>query len=416
MTIEIKVPILPESVSDATISKWYKKPGEPIKRDEHLLDIETDKVVLEVVAPEDGSLETILKKEGDTVIGEEVVAKFQPGKTTGKDSANTKDKAQNEVFVKSEQPTTSEKQTRDEKPVDKSADKSTASQKEAMLSPAVRRLVSERDIKIEEIQGSGKGGRITKEDVLKTKTPTPTTPPIEFPIGERVEKRVPMSRLRARIAERLLQAQQTAAILTTFNEINMKPIMDLRQKYKEVFEKTHGIRLGIMSFFTMAAVEALKRFPVINASIDGNDIVYHGYYDIGIAVASPRGLVVPILRNVEALNMAQIEKQIAAFGQKAKDGQLSIEEMTGGTFTLSNGGVFGSLMSTPILNPPQSAIVGMHKIEDRAVVENGQIVIRPMMYVALSYDHRIIDGSESVRFLVTIKELLEDPARFLLEI
>jgi 2-oxoglutarate dehydrogenase E2 component (dihydrolipoamide succinyltransferase) len=411
MAIEIKVPVLPESVSDATIAKWYKKPGEAVKRDEHLLDIETDKVVLEVVAPEEGSIETILKKEGDTVKAEEVVAQFKAGSVPE---------------TKEAEKTAQTQKTPEKPPASLSP-----------LSPSVRRLVSDQEVDVSQIQGTGKGGRITKEDLIKTTASPPTSSspspspksdisskaitasnasPIEFPAGERVEKRVPMSRLRARIAERLLQAQQNAAILTTFNEINMKPVMDLRQKYKDIFEKTHGVRLGFMSFFTMAAVEALKRFPVINASIDGNDIIYHSYYDIGIAVSSPRGLVVPVIRDAANLDMAQIEKQIAQFGQKAKEGQLTIEEISGGTFTISNGGVFGSLMSTPILNPPQSAILGMHKIEERPIVENGGIIIRPMMYVAMSYDHRIIDGAESVRFLVCIKELLEDPARFLLEI
>lgn len=394
MSIEIKVPVLPESVADATVATWHKKPGDPIKRDEHLVDIETDKVVLEVVAPADGTIEAILKKKGETVKAEEVIGIFKEGtvsippKTEPAKAAITATKAE-------------------------------------PLSPAVRRLVAEENINIEKIKGTGKGGRITKEDVAKeahpqsSKEPSPLlTQSVEISIGTgtREEKRVPMSRLRARIAERLLQAQQTAAILTTFNEINMQPVMGLRQKYKETFEKDYGVRLGFMSFFTIAVVEALKRFPIINASVDGNDIIYHNYFDVGIAVSSPRGLVVPIIRNAEMLNMAQIEKQIAQFAEKAKNGQLSIEEITGGTFTISNGGVFGSLMSTPILNPPQSAILGMHKIEERPIVENGAVVIRPMMYVAMSYDHRIIDGAESVQFLVTVKELLEDPARLLLNV
>ena len=394
MSIEIKVPVLPESVADATVATWHKKPGDPIKRDEHLVDIETDKVVLEVVAPADGTIEAILKKKGETVKAEEVIGIFKEGtvsippKTEPAKAAITATKAE-------------------------------------PLSPAVRRLVAEENINIEKIKGTGKGGRITKEDVAKeahpqsSKEPSPLlTQSVEISIGTgtREEKRVPMSRLRARIAELLLQAQQTAAILTTFNEINMQPVMGLRQKYKETFEKDYGVRLGFMSFFTIAVVEALKRFPIINASVDGNDIIYHNYFDVGIAVSSPRGLVVPIIRNAEMLNMAQIEKQIAQFAEKAKNGQLSIEEITGGTFTISNGGVFGSLMSTPILNPPQSAILGMHKIEERPIVENGAVVIRPMMYVAMSYDHRIIDGAESVQFLVTVKELLEDPARLLLNV
>lgn len=389
MTIEIKVPVLPESVSDATIATWHKKPGESIKRDEHLVDIETDKVVLEVVAPNDGTLEKILKAEGETVKADEVIGLFNPGE------------------VKSESKPEAKPETKSESKKESSAkDK----QKEP-LSPSARRLASEQNVDVSQIKGSGKEGRITKEDILKG--PSVSKEPQS---GERLEKRVPMSRLRARIAERLVEAQHTAAILTTFNEINMQPVMNLRQKYKESFEKTHGVRLGFMSFFTLAVVEALKRFPIVNASIDGQDILYHEYFDIGIAVSSPRGLVVPVIRNAESLHMADVEKQIAEFGQKAKEGHLTMEEISGGTFTISNGGVFGSLMSTPIINPPQSAILGMHKIQERPVVENGQIIIRPMMYVALSYDHRIIDGSESVKFLVTIKEMLEDPALLLLDI
>jgi len=372
MSIEIKVPVLPESVADATIATWHKKVGEPVKQDEHLLDIETDKIILEVVAPADGYLENILKKEGDTVGGSEVVGLFL-------------------AAVSSE-----------------------------LLSPAVRRKVQETSVAIEMVQGTGKHGRITSADVEKAVVaPLDSTFSMKaplVPVGERLERRVPMSRLRARIAERLLQAQQSAAILTTFNEVNMQPVMQLRQKYKEIFEKDYGVRLGFMSFFTVAVVEALKKYPMINASIQNQDIIYHDYYDIGIAIASPRGLVVPILRNAETLDMAQIEQKIAEFSEKAKNSQLSIEDMSGGTFTISNGGVFGSLMSTPILNPPQSAILGMHKIEERPIVESGQIVIRPMMYLAMSYDHRIIDGAESVRFLVTIKEFLEDPARLLLNV
>jgi len=364
MSIEIKVPVLPESVADATIATWHKKVGEPVKRDEHLLDVETDKIILEVVAPQDGFLESILKQAGETVKGGELVGLF---------SAATN----------------------------------------VSLSPAVRRKIEETPVAIETIQGTGKNGRLTTMDVDKALQPL--KPQIAVP-GERTERRVPMSRLRARIAERLLAAQQNAAILTTFNEVNMQPVMQLRQKYKDIFEKDYGVRLGFMSFFTLAVVESLKKYPMINASIENQDIIYHDYYDIGIAIASPRGLVVPILRNAESLHMAQIEQKIAEFSEKSKNSQLSLEEMSGGTFTISNGGVFGSLMSTPILNPPQSAILGMHKIEERAVVEMGKIVIRPMMYLAMSYDHRIIDGAESVRFLVSIKEFLEDPARLLLNV
>jgi 2-oxoglutarate dehydrogenase E2 component (dihydrolipoamide succinyltransferase) len=397
-SVEIKVPVLPESVADATIATWYKKPGEAVKRDEHLVDVETDKVVLEVVAPGDGTLEKILKSQGAVVKAQEVIGTFMVG---GVATATT--------VPETKAPETKAPGT---------------------LSPAVRRLAAEQSVDTSAIKGSGKGGRIVKEDVLnaveKNAAPSvpsvpatsivsfPTNPSTNFTGMSRGERRVPMSRLRARIAERLIEVQQTAAILTTFNEVNMQPIMDLRQKYKDLFEKKHQVRLGFMSFFTLAVIEALKRFPTVNASIDGQDIVYHDYYDIGVAVSSPRGLVVPVLRNTEALSMPQIESAIALFGQKAKDNQLTVDDITGGTFTISNGGVFGSLMSTPILNPPQSAILGMHKIEERPVVEHGQVVIQPMMYLALSYDHRIIDGAESVRFLVTIKEQLEDPARLLL--
>ncbi len=408
MSVEIKVPVLPESIADATIAKWYKKPGESVNRDEHLVDIETDKVILEVVAPGDGSLETILKSEGSTVGAEEVIALFNVGRVNmdkvGAASANSKP-ASKPVEQKQPEGTLEAKKESFAKAPEQT---STSSAKIAPLSPAARRLMTEQSLSTSQVQGTGK---------VAARSLTPDLPPSEVSAGTgRPEKRVTMTRLRARIAERLLQAQQTAAILTTFNEINMHPVMDLRQKYKDQFEKRYGVRLGFMSFFVLATLEALKRFPMVNASIDGNDIVYHGYYDIGIAVSSPRGLVVPIIRNADDLSMADIEKEIAGFGQKAKEGTLTMEEITGGTFTISNGGVFGSLMSTPILNPPQSGILGMHKIEERPMVENGQIVVRPMMYVALSYDHRIIDGSESVRFLVTIKELLEDPSRILLGI
>lgn len=387
MTIEIKVPVLPESVADATIATWHKKVGEIVEQDENLVDIETDKVVLEVVAPERGMIESVLKNAGDTVLAEEVIAVFKAVKAGATASA----------------PTPAPQAT----PTEKLA----ASTVHA--GPAARRVMAEKDIAPENVAGSGKGGRITTADI-KPATAAPLAPATL--VGDRIEKRVPMTRLRARIAERLLSAQQNAAILTTFNEINMQPVMDLRTRYKDQFEKVHGVKLGFMSFFTKAVTESLKRFPAVNASIDGKDIVYHGYFDIGVAVSSPRGLVVPIVRDADKMNLAHIEKAINDLSTKARDGSLSIEEMSGGTFTISNGGVFGSLLSTPILNPPQSGILGMHKIEQRPVVENGQIVIRPMMYVAFSYDHRIIDGAESVRFLVTIKELLEDPARFLLDI
>ena len=407
-TIDITVPVLPESVADATIATWHKKPGEPVTRDENIVDIETDKVVLEVPAPEDGTLVEILSVEGATVQGKTVIARFQPaaGKPSATAASETTTKASTPAATSSTGPSSG---TED-------------------LSPSVRRLVAEHNVNVGQLVGTGKGGRITKQDVMTyiedsgneknilCATTSTASSSVPLPTGARPEERVPMSRLRARIAERLLSAQQEAAILTTFNEINMKPIMDLRSHYKELFEKKHGVRLGFMSLFTKAVVEALKRFPAVNASIDGTDVVYHGYCDIGIAVSSPRGLVVPVLRNAEHMSLADMEHAISSYAQKAKDGKLTVEEMTGGTFTLSNGGVFGSLLSTPILNPPQSGILGMHKTEERPVVENGEIVIRPMMYVALSYDHRMIDGKESVSFLVTVKEFLEDPARMLLEI
>jgi 2-oxoglutarate dehydrogenase E2 component (dihydrolipoamide succinyltransferase) len=390
MSLEVKVPMLPESVADATVSTWHVKVGDTVARDQNIVDLETDKVVLEVPAPQAGVIEAIICSEGDIVKADQVIAKIKVGAVAVVPDAPA---------AKAASP----------------ASAPSAAKKAEDLSPAVRRMVAEHDIDVSKVSGSGKGGRITKEDVKSsmTQTSTPATPAA---VGLRTQERVPMSRLRARIAERLVEAQHNAAILTTFNEINMQPIMDLRNKYKDIFEKRHNVRLGFMSFFTKAVTEALKRFPAVNASIDGSDVIYHGYCDVGIAVSSPRGLVVPILRNAEQLSMAQIECQINEFGQKAKEGKLTVEEMTGGTFTISNGGVFGSLLSTPIINPPQSGILGMHKIEQRAVVENGQIVIRPMMYVALSYDHRIIDGKESVSFLVAVKEMLEDPARLLLDV
>ena len=389
MSVEIKVPVLPESVADATIATWHKKPGETVARDENLVDIETDKVVLEVVAPSDGTITKILHEEGATVKAQEVIALFESGADAGSQpvAESPSTAADNAVVASSEQPE---------------------------LSPSARRAANEQGVNVANLSGTGKGGRITKHDVNAAVTSAANASPTAT--GERIEKRVPMTRLRSRIAERLLQAQQNAAILTTFNEIDMQPVMQLRNQYKDIFEKKHGVRLGFMSFFVMAVVEALKSFPAVNASIDGKDIVYHGYFDIGVAVSSPRGLVVPILRDVDTMSMAEVEKKIREFGAKAKEGQLTIDEMTGGTFTISNGGVFGSLMSTPILNPPQSGILGMHKIEQRAVVENGNIVAKPMMYVALSYDHRIIDGAESVQFLVTIKNVLEEPARLLLSV
>ena len=401
MLIEIKVPTLPESVADASVATWHKKVGETCTRDENLVDIETDKVVLEVVAPDDGVLESILQEEGATVTANQVLGLFKPGAQSG--DSTTIDKTE-------------------------SADNDSTQGDVDVLSPAVRRLVNEHDLDVANIKATGKDGRLTKEDVenylanAKDKgTPGGSTSTTEsttdvITSGPREEKRVPMTRLRKRIAERLVEVQQSSAILTTFNEVNMKPVMDLRSKHKEQFEKVHGVRLGFMSFFVKAVVEALKRFPDVNASIDGDDIIYHGYFDIGIAVSSPRGLVVPVLRDADDLSFAGIEASIRELGGKARDNKLTLDELTGGTFTITNGGVFGSLMSTPIINPPQSAILGMHNINEKPVVENGEIVIRPMMYIALSYDHRIIDGKDSVSFLKTVKELVEDPARLLLEV
>ncbi len=401
MAIEIKVPVLPESVADATIATWHVQPGEAVSRDQNLVDIETDKVVLEVVAPEDGAISEILKQEGDTVLQEELIAHFEKGEAAASAPAKKESKA--------------EEQT----PAVEAAPVATADLD--VLSPAVRRLVAEHNLDPKQIPASGK--RLSKEDVeafikggAKAASAPATTSSAPVSAGLREEKRVPMTRLRKRIAERLLEAQHNAAILTTFNDINMKEVVDLRARYKEQFEKVHGTRLGFMSFFVKATVEALKRFPDVNASIDGDDIVYHGYYDVGVAVSSPRGLVVPILRDADTMSLAEIEAKIREFGAKARDNKLTVEEMTGGTFTISNGGVFGSLMATPIINPPQSAILGMNRMEDRPVVVNGEIVIRPMMNVALSYDHRIIDGRESVGFLKTIKEFIEDPARLLLDL
>ena len=397
MTIDIKVPVLPESVADATIATWHKQPGEAVKRDENLVDIETDKVVLEVVAPDDGVLEEIIHQEGGTVAAEQVIAKFKAGL----------------IAVASNIATT----TVSSAPEVQSDNDS--------LSPAVRRLIAEHNLDPLSIPATGKGGRLTRDDVqLYIDSATPTKPqplavaemPISTGTGARIEKRVPMTRLRARIAERLVQSQQTAAILTTFNELNMKPVMDIRNKYKEAFEKAKGVRLGFMSFFIKATIEALKRYPGVNASIDGNDVVYHGYYDIGVAVSSPRGLVVPVIRDADMMSMSEIELAIRDLGLRAQDNKLTIDDLTGGTFTVSNGGVFGSLMSTPIINPPQSGILGMHATKDRPMAVDGEVVILPMMYLAFSYDHRLVDGRESVGFLKTIKELLEDPARILLEI
>jgi len=413
MTIEIKAPTLPESVPDGTIATWYKKPGESAARDELLVDIETDKVVLEVVAPADGVLQDIMKGEGDTIISNEVLAIFAEGEAPAKQAA--------EKSAEFEQ--AAEPQQDDDK-----------SGEAVLMSPAARKLVEENGLNANKITSTGKDGRVTKEDVInfmndadnKSSEAAPQAAlaqaeaPAAMPAASsdgRAEKRVPMSRLRAKVAERLLQATQTTAMLTTFNEVNMSAVMDLRNKYKDAFEKQHdGTRLGFMSFFVRSAVEALKRFPAVNASMDGNDIVYHGYQDIGVAVSSDRGLVVPVLRDADSLSFADIEQAIRDFGLKARDGKLSIDEMTGGTFTISNGGVFGSLLSTPILNPPQTAILGLHKIQERPMAVNGEVKVLPMMYLALSYDHRMIDGKEAVQFLVTIKDLLEDPARIFLDV
>ena len=404
MNIEVTVPMLPESVADATVVTWHKKPGESVKRDDNLVDLETDKVVLEVPAPADGVMGDILKPTGTVVKAGEILAHLNTDK---------------EASMKTAKPSASTAETEKSSP-------SVTPNSENLAGPAARRSAAEQGLSLENIPGSGKSGRVTRADVLQQLQSAPPSEAMKNDRGavampqaassERLEKRVPMTRLRARIAERLVAAQHNAAILTTFNEIDLHKVIELRSRYKESFEKRHATRLGFMSFFTKAVIEALKRFPAVNASIDGNDVVYHNYFDIGIAVSTDRGLVVPILRDADRLSFADIEKMIANYGRKAKENQIAIEDMTGGTFTITNGGVFGSLLATPIINPPQSAILGMNKIEERAVVENGQIVIRPMMYVALSYDHRIIDGKESVNFLKTIKEFLEDPARLLIDV
>ncbi|KAA1173908.1 2-oxoglutarate dehydrogenase complex dihydrolipoyllysine-residue succinyltransferase [Marinobacter salinexigens] len=402
MSTEIKSPVFPESVAEGTVATWHKQPGEACSRDELIVDIETDKVVLEVVAPADGVIEEILKGEGDTVESGEVIGKFKAGAAGAAKPAESKPAAE-------------------EAPAEAPA----AASGDAILSPAARKLAEENSVDPSAVKGTGKDGRVTKEDVQSfidgnkgQAAAKPAAPVAEVNVaqGEKVEKRVPMTRLRASIAKRLVDAQQTAAMLTTFNEVNMAPIMELRKQYQESFVKRHGIKLGFMSFFTKAATEALKRFPAVNASIDGNDMVYHGYQDIGVAVSTDRGLVVPVLRDSDAMGLADIEKKIVEYGTKAKEGKLAIEEMTGGTFTITNGGIFGSLISTPILNPPQTAILGMHKIQERPMAVNGKVEILPMMYLALSYDHRMIDGKEAVQFLVAIKEMLEDPARILLDV
>ena len=417
MLVEVKVPQLSESVSEATLLAWHKKPGDAVTRDENLIDIETDKVVLELPASADGVLVNILKPDGSTVKSGDVIATLDTeAKATSEAAPEPAVRPQPVAVAPTPVPSASDARI------------------DARLMPSARKIVEEQGVDPTKITGSGRDGRITKGDVLEAASRAQPTAILAAPValkqlaqvasginvdtiaGGRPEQRVPMSRLRARIAERLVQSQSSAAILTTFNEVNMQPVIDLRRKYQERFEKEHGIKLGFMSFFVKAAIQALKKYPVVNASVDGNDIVYHGYFDIGIAVGSPRGLVVPILRDADQLSLAEIETRIAEFGKKAQDGKLSIEDLTGGTFSISNGGIFGSMLSTPIINPPQSAILGVHATKDRPIVENGQIVIRPMNYLALSYDHRIIDGREAVLALVAMKDTLEDPARLLLDV
>ena len=417
--LEVKVPQLSESVAEATLLTWHKKVGEAVSRDENLIDIETDKVVLELPAPAAGVVIEILKPDGSMVVADEIIARIDTEATAG--------------AVAPAAATAAAAPAAD--PVAAAIAGLAAKASSGVAMPAAAKLLSENSLSATDVAGSGKDGRVTKGDVLgkleaRPAAPAPAPAPAAAPkallpqvaapkaanLGDRPEERVPMSRLRARIAERLVQSQSTNAILTTFNEVNMQPVMDLRTKYKDKFEKEHGVKLGFMSFFVKAAVAALKKYPIINASVDGNDIVYHGYFDIGIAVGSPRGLVVPILRNADQMSIAEIEKKIGEFGTKAKDGKLTLDDLSGGTFSISNGGTFGSMLSTPIINPPQSAILGVHATKDRAVVENGQIVIRPMNYLAMSYDHRIIDGREAVLGLVAMKEALEDPARLLLDL
>lgn len=416
--LEVQVPQLSESVAEATLLQWHKKVGEAVARDENLIDIETDKVVLELPAPAQGVIVEIVKGDGSTVVAGEVIARIDT-------EASASVAAPAAAAPAASAPPA---------PASKVAAAPVASASSGSIAmPAAAKMLSENNLSTEAVSGTGKDGRVTKGDVINALSqPKPAAPaaaapaaraalprvavPSSVDLGDRPEQRVPMSRLRARIAERLLESQSTNAILTTFNEVNMQPVMDLRNKFKDKFEKEHGVKMGFMSFFVKAAVAALKKYPVLNASIDGNDVVYHGYFDIGIAVGSPRGLVVPILRNVDQMSIADIEKKIGEFGQKAKDGKLTLDDLTGGTFSISNGGVFGSMLSTPIINPPQSAILGVHATKDRAVVENGQIVIRPMNYLAMSYDHRLIDGREAVLGLVAMKETLEDPARLLLDL
>ena len=424
--IEVKVPQLSESVAEATLLQWHKKVGDAVARDENLIDVETDKVVLELPAPAAGVITQIVKPDGSTVVAGEIIALLDTDAAAKVSPMEVK-----AVAIPAAAPPAD--------PVAAAISALAAKTSAGVAMPAAAKILADNNMSAGQVDGSGKDGRVTKGDVLnaldaKKAAPAPAPAPVAAPaaaakpalqqvaaptalnLGDRPEERVPMSRLRARIAERLLQSQSTNAILTTFNEVNMQPVMDLRTKYKDKFEKEHGVKLGFMSFFVKAAVAALKKYPIINASVDGNDIVYHGYFDIGIAVGSPRGLVVPILRNADQMSIADIEKKIGEFGNKAKDGKLTLDDLTGGTFSISNGGTFGSMLSTPIINPPQSAILGVHATKDRAVVENGQIVIRPMNYLALSYDHRIIDGREAVLSLVAMKDALEDPSRLLLDI
>ncbi len=406
-SVDILVPDLPESVADATVATWHKKPGDAVVRDEVLVEIETDKVVLEVPASADGILDAVLEDEGATVLSRQILGRLREGNSAGKESSEKAD-------AKASTPAQRQQASLEE-------------QNNDALSPVIRRLLAEHNLDPAAIKGTGVGGRLTREDVEKhlAKAPAPAeakapaAAPAAAPapqLGHRSEKRVPMTRLRKRVAERLLEAKNSTAMLTTFNEVNMKPIMDLRKQYGEAFEKRHGIRLGLMSFYVKAVVEALKRYPEVNASIDGDDVVYHNYFDVSMAVSTPRGLVTPVLRDVDLLGMADIEKNIKELAVKGRDGKLTVDDLTGGNFTITNGGVFGSLMSTPIINPPQSAILGMHAIKDRPMAVNGKVEILPMMYLALSYDHRLIDGRESVGFLVAIKELLEDPTRLLLDV
>jgi 2-oxoglutarate dehydrogenase E2 component (dihydrolipoamide succinyltransferase) len=415
MLIEVKVPALSESVAEATLVAWHKRQGEFVQRDENLVDIETDKVVMELPAPGDGVLSVIVKADGATVVAGEVIARIDTEAKAGAASAAPAAAAP----AAAPEPAKAAKAAK------------VQAVGEVIAMPAAKKIAADNGIDVAAVAGTGRGGRVTKEDVVAVvqgRTVAPARPAgradaqmpspvnIDALLGDRPEKRVPMSRLRQRVAERLVQSQQTAAILTTFNEVNMQGVIDLRNRFKDRFEKEHGVKLGFMSFFVKAAIAALKKYPVLNASVDGTDIVYHGYFDIGIAVGSPRGLVVPVIRNADQLSLADIEKQITEFGKRAQDGKLTIEELTGGTFSISNGGVFGSMLSTPIINPPQSAILGIHATKDRPVVENGQIVIRPMNYLAMSYDHRIIDGREAVLGLVAMKDALEDPARLLLDV